>query len=136
MRGLLIISIFATFVISCTKVTEKNIRGNWQITSQTFNGQNVTVTQFSAVWTFNQSPECLYSLDWSTSPLVHNYSLDKNNQKLTISNFIVSVDVDTFVTLNYISTITFDVEKKGKKMTWRSPGDSIVCNLELIYPDY
>ncbi|MEZ4937878.1 MAG: hypothetical protein R2799_09850 [Crocinitomicaceae bacterium] len=138
MKPFLIISLFAALLFSCTKLTEKNIRGNWKITSQTLLGQDVTVSQYSAVWTFNEAPNCLYTLDWKVSDsLFYSYNLDKKNQKLTITNFIVRVDIDTLgVTLNYIPSVTFDVEKNGKKMILRSPGDTIVCHLELLYPDY
>lgn len=135
MKNLLFIAITALLLFSCNKLNEKNIRGNWQIVRQTVNGVNVTPANYRAVWTFNESPNCVYSLDWSAPGLVFNYTLDKKNQILTISNFITEVVEDTSgITLFYIPSSTFNVDKNGKKMTLSN--DTIVCELELIPPEY
>lgn len=130
MKNILFIAITAVLLFSCNKLTEKNIRGNWQVMSHTINGQNITPS-VPTYWTFNEAPEAFYVQDSSGTLYYANltYSLNKKDQILTIT---IPDSTGSII-------VPYAVEKNGRKMTWNYIGNSSYTEtyeLELSYPDY
>jgi hypothetical protein len=122
MKNLLLIAVFTTLLVSCNKLTDKNIRGNWQVEKETVNGTNVTPA-VPTYFAFNTGGECNYFQDSSGiyyySPLT--WQLDEKSQVLTLSQ------TDTSGTW----TAPYQVDKKGKEMTLTYTVGSVTQVYEL-----
>ncbi len=131
MKNLLILVAFSLFIISCNKLTDKNIRGNWEIERYYYNNADSTAN-FPSYFAFNENGESVYFEDYGNSLgiLNFNYSLDEKNQTLTFLNFYG--DTSGFV------PVTFNIEKNNKRMTltYTSGNFSLVYELKQVILDY
>lgn len=131
MKNLGILVVFTLLLVSCTKLTIKNIRGNWQIERYWYNNADSTAS-VPSYFAFNDNSESVYFEDYGNSlgVLNFNYSLDEDNQTLTFLNFYG--DTSGFV------PVTFQVDKNGKKMTltYNSGNTSLVYELKQVILDY
>lgn len=131
MKNLWIIALISLYVISCTKLTDKNIRGNWEIESYKVNGADSSA-QAPSYFAFNDNSEAVYFEDYGSSigTLNFNYSLDEKAQILTFLNLYG--DTTGFV------PIPFTVDKSGKRMTltYSTTGLTLIYELKQVILDY
>lgn len=111
MKSIWIISLVAILAFSCTKLNEKNIRGNWEVVKETQNGANVT-NKFPSYFTFNSGGEAYLLIDSVNNAIYYSFywSLDKKGQILTFKNFASDGQGNAI-------DVPFKVDKSGKKMT-------------------
>lgn len=90
-RNVLLLLIGFGFLLSCNKLTEKNIIGTWDLTAATINGLSYTPLPVTWVVVFNEGNTGTSTINGTTSNMA--WSLDEGNQKITIPSWTGSSQI-------------------------------------------
>jgi len=129
MKILSIIAVFTLLLVSCNKLNENNIRGNWEIEKFIWNGGDSTAGVFSYM-TFNEGGGANYTEE-GIGTIIFNWQLDKKGQVLSLIGLFYDTNGNAL-------NLPFNVDKKGKKMTltYEEGGASLRYELKQVVLDY
>lgn len=89
MKKYLFLSIMSVFLFSCNKVTEMNIIGEWKVVSYVENGVTYPETT-TTIYHFKENGVLEVTVDGG-SPTTSSYSVDEENQTITVNSSLWTV---------------------------------------------
>ncbi len=89
MKKYLFLSLLSVFLLSCNKVTEMNIIGEWKVISYVEDGVTYPETT-TTIYHFKSDGVLEVTVDGG-SPTTSSYSVDESNQTITVNSAVWTV---------------------------------------------